>query len=138
MRLNHAAASGLALALLLLCLSSIPLYGAEPLELKKEWQQPGTKTERQGKTPQVPPGELQLKEHWRGSGNVPKSNTDELKLKSDWQKPASGYHKAPTTNSGELKLKSDWKRTDAGVPRQDSTPNPQRGLQLKGECKNSK
>ena len=149
MRLNHAVASSLTLMLLLLGLTSMPLYGAEPLELKKDWQQPGANTERQGTTPQPPPGELQLKknwrqpdmnaegrqpqtgpsslrlkENWRGSGDISESNTDKLKLKSDWKTPSTNYGNAPSTDAGQLKLKSDWK-----------TPGP---LQLKEDWKNSK
>jgi hypothetical protein len=101
----------------------MPLYGAEPLELKKEWQQPGTKTERQGKTPQVPPGELQLKEHWRGSGNVPKSNTDELKLKMTGknQQVVTAMPQPPTPANSNSKVTG--KNQPAATPRpQPPTP----------------
>jgi len=163
MRLNHAAVSGLALAPLLLCLSSMPLYGAEPLELKKGWQQPGANTERQGTTPQAPPGELQIKENWRqpgtntegrpaqtnpgglqlkknwrGSGEVAESNTGNLKLKSDWKKPSTEHGNVPTPSSNELKLKNNWKQADTGIVRQNHAPQPPSGLQLKEDWKNSK
>jgi hypothetical protein len=136
MRWNRAAAGCFAIALLLVGFSAMPLYGADRLELKKDWQKPSA--ENQGKSPQARSGGLKLKESWGGSGNVPKSNPGGLKLKDDWTKPSDDRSHGPAAGAGGLKLKNDWKHPETGTEKQGNAPQPKSGgLQLKGDWKNS-
>ncbi len=139
MRLKRMAAGRSALALLLMCLFAMPLYGADRLQLKKDWQQPGAKTQGEVRTPQADSGGLKLKKDWQKSGNAPKPNTDGLKLKSDWKKPSGERGSAPAVSSGGLKLKKDWQKPGTGAAGLEQAPlSKSGGLQLKGDWKKSK